>query len=48
MNNVHLTALLGLGLLFGCQTGSNQEMTPIATEAPQGFETASLKLEKVP
>jgi len=46
MKNVHVTALLGLGLLFGCQTGSNQEVAPTAAEAPQGFEVVGLKLDK--
>jgi len=48
MKHTHIAAFLGLGLLFGCQSETNQEVTPGATEAPQGFEIATLKLEKDP
>jgi len=46
MKNVHATALLGLGLLFGCQTGSSNELAPSEAEAPQGLQTVDLKLNK--
>lgn len=46
MKHLHIAALLGLGVALGCQTDSTQEVSPSATEAPQGFETVNLKLKK--
>ncbi len=48
MKQTPIAALLGLGLLFGCQSDQSQEVAPSGAEAPQGFEVAKLQLEKVP
>lgn len=49
MNKLQLAAILTLGLSLGtisCQSSTNNEMAPSATEAPSGMTVAKYHFDK--